>query len=213
MDRRLLQEERQIPYCRLCSHHGCLAWGPYELDSAGMSLVSLDSSVLCLLVSGWLISLSRLVRTTISLFLASLSIPPSLDPMKTSTSTPDSSPRMLSCWSMLLGTELMLTRKNGADAVFAPERTIMYPEQPPYLSYVTIEGIDQISEGASRPGFYKYVVDCMISWAQGCGYCCDQVVQHRSAHQRLFRSEGWSPDHCHPTGTWMIIFHSLLLVC
>ena len=64
---------------------------------------------------------------------------------------------------MLLGTELMLTRKNGADAVFAPERTIMYPEQPPYLSYVTIEGIDQISEGASRPGFYKYAVDCMIS--------------------------------------------------
>ena len=56
-----------------------------------------------------------------------------------------------------LAQDVELLKKNGADAVFAPERTIMYPEQPPYLSYVTIEGIDQISEGASRPGFYKGV--------------------------------------------------------
>ncbi|KAK8803673.1 hypothetical protein WA158_001367 [Blastocystis sp. Blastoise] len=56
-----------------------------------------------------------------------------------------------------LAQDVELLGKNGVNAVFAPEKKTMYPELPPYLSYVTIEGIDQISEGASRPGFYKGV--------------------------------------------------------
>lgn len=33
----------------------------------------------------------------------------------------------------------------------------MYPETPKYLTYVTIEGSDSISEGAARPGFFRGV--------------------------------------------------------
>ena len=33
----------------------------------------------------------------------------------------------------------------------------MYPKTPKYLTYVTIEGSDSISEGAARPGFFRGV--------------------------------------------------------
>ena len=45
----------------------------------------------------------------------------------------------------------------GCDAVFAPTDAIMYPEEPKYLTYVTIEGSDELSEGAARPGFFRGV--------------------------------------------------------
>ena len=41
--------------------------------------------------------------------------------------------------------------------MFAPTDAIMYPKEPKYLSYVTIEGSDEISEGAARPGFFRGV--------------------------------------------------------
>jgi pantoate--beta-alanine ligase len=43
------------------------------------------------------------------------------------------------------------------DAVFAPDWKEMYPESPPYGTYVTIEGIDDLSEGRARPGFFRGV--------------------------------------------------------
>ena len=49
------------------------------------------------------------------------------------------------------------TRGVGCDAVFAPTDAIMYPEEPKYLTYVTIEGSDELSEGAARPGFFRGV--------------------------------------------------------
>lgn len=51
----------------------------------------------------------------------------------------------------------MIYRPAGCDAVFAPTSEIMYPETPKYLTYVTIEGSDSISEGAARPGFFRGV--------------------------------------------------------
>lgn len=48
-------------------------------------------------------------------------------------------------------------RSVGCDAVFAPTDEIMYPKEPKYLTYVTIEGSDSISEGAARPGFFRGV--------------------------------------------------------
>ena len=33
----------------------------------------------------------------------------------------------------------------------------MYPKEPKYLTYVTIEGSDSVSEGAARPGFFRGV--------------------------------------------------------
>ena len=45
----------------------------------------------------------------------------------------------------------------GCDAVFAPTDAIMYPKEPEYLTYVTIEGSDELSEGAARPGFFRGV--------------------------------------------------------
>jgi pantoate--beta-alanine ligase len=45
----------------------------------------------------------------------------------------------------------------NVDAVFAPEWKEMYPESPPYGTYVTIEKIDEIGEGKSRPGFFRGV--------------------------------------------------------
>ena len=45
----------------------------------------------------------------------------------------------------------------GCDAAFAPTDEIMYPKEPKYLTYVTIEGSDSISEGAARPGFFRGV--------------------------------------------------------
>lgn len=33
----------------------------------------------------------------------------------------------------------------------------MYPLTPKYLTYVTVEGSDNISEGAARPGFFRGV--------------------------------------------------------
>lgn len=45
----------------------------------------------------------------------------------------------------------------GCDAVFAPTDEVMYPAVPKYLTYVTIEGSDSVSEGAARPGFFRGV--------------------------------------------------------
>lgn len=41
--------------------------------------------------------------------------------------------------------------------MFAPTDEVMYPKTPKYLTYVTIEGSDSISEGAARPGFFRGV--------------------------------------------------------
>lgn len=56
-----------------------------------------------------------------------------------------------------LEADLKVLNAGECDYVFAPETTEMYPEHPKYLTYVTIEGIDSISEGAARPGFFRGV--------------------------------------------------------
>ena len=48
-------------------------------------------------------------------------------------------------------------RSVGCDAAFAPTDEVMYPKEPKYLTYVTIEGSDSVSEGAARPGFFRGV--------------------------------------------------------
>ena len=48
-------------------------------------------------------------------------------------------------------------RSVGCDAAFAPTDEVMYPTEPMYLTYVTIEGSDSVSEGAARPGFFRGV--------------------------------------------------------
>lgn len=48
--------------------------------------------------------------------------------------------------------DLDMLREAGAAAVFMPDREAMYPED--YATQVDIEGIDTISEGAARPGFF-----------------------------------------------------------
>ena len=56
-----------------------------------------------------------------------------------------------------LEADCKLVQSVGCDAVFAPTDEVMYPKVPKYLTYVTIEGSDSISEGAARPGFFRGV--------------------------------------------------------
>ncbi|KNB43083.1 pantoate--beta-alanine ligase [Blastocystis sp. subtype 4] len=56
-----------------------------------------------------------------------------------------------------LEADCKLIESVGCDAAFAPTDEIMYPKEPKYLTYVTIEGSDSISEGAARPGFFRGV--------------------------------------------------------
>lgn len=56
-----------------------------------------------------------------------------------------------------LENDCKLVQSVGCDAVFAPTDEVMYPKVPKYLTYVTIEGSDSISEGAARPGFFRGV--------------------------------------------------------
>lgn len=44
-----------------------------------------------------------------------------------------------------------------ADFVFAPDRKEMYPDNKPHATFVNLEGIDSVSEGSARPGFFRGV--------------------------------------------------------
>ena len=72
-------------------------------------------------------------------------------------------PRILALWrpiarSWRCSCRVFITRSPaGCDAVFAPTDEVMYPPVPKYLTYVTIEGSDSVSEGAARPGFFRGV--------------------------------------------------------
>jgi len=48
-----------------------------------------------------------------------------------------------------------LAREAGADLLYAPEAADVYP--PGYKTYVNVEGLDSILEGASRPGHFRGV--------------------------------------------------------
>lgn len=51
--------------------------------------------------------------------------------------------------------DMELAREAGADVVFAPDSSAMYP--PGYSTYVNVEGITSVLEGASRPGHFRGV--------------------------------------------------------
>eukprot|EP00039_Didymoeca_costata_P020579 m.341759 g.341759 ORF g.341759 m.341759 type:complete len:989 (+) comp20460_c0_seq1:224-3190(+) len=51
--------------------------------------------------------------------------------------------------------DITLLRNAGADIVFTPSSDEMYP--PQFRTNVELEGIDDLSEGKSRPGFFKGV--------------------------------------------------------
>lgn len=52
--------------------------------------------------------------------------------------------------------DLGLARKMGVDVIFAPAVKEMYPKD--YLTYIEIEKLSHILEGASRPGHFRGVV-------------------------------------------------------
>lgn len=56
-----------------------------------------------------------------------------------------------------LDRDVDMLEQEGVDVVFAPDGEVMYPNDPPHATYVTIEGIDEIGEGAARPGFFRGV--------------------------------------------------------
>jgi pantoate--beta-alanine ligase len=51
--------------------------------------------------------------------------------------------------------DLEIARQTGVDVVFAPEASEMYPSG--YATYVDVEGITSVLEGASRPGHFRGV--------------------------------------------------------
>lgn len=51
--------------------------------------------------------------------------------------------------------DLEMLEKAGVDAVFTPNASEMYPENS--TTFVNLDGIDDISEGARRPGFFRGV--------------------------------------------------------
>jgi len=55
-------------------------------------------------------------------------------------------------------TDLNRLKDEKVDAVFTPNISTMYPERPEYGTYIHIDNYDKLSEGASRPGFFKGVV-------------------------------------------------------
>lgn len=60
----------------------------------------------------------------------------------------------------MLDRDLRLAREAGVDVVFAPTAGSMYP--PGYASYVDVEGITGVLEGASRPGHFRGVATIVL---------------------------------------------------
>lgn len=98
----------------------------------------------------------RRARTTTSSWPACSSTPSSSLLMRTSL-------RILARWRLTANSWRsfsyvgIICSPAGCDAVFAPTDEVMYPAVPKYLTYVTIEGSDSVSEGAARPGFFRGV--------------------------------------------------------
>jgi len=53
-----------------------------------------------------------------------------------------------------------LARETGVDLLFAPDAGAVYP--PSYRTYVNVEGLDSILEGASRPGHFRGVATVVV---------------------------------------------------
>lgn len=112
----------------------------------------------------------------------------------------------------------------GIDAVFAPDRELMYPAVPEFRTYVDPAGSNDENEGAARPGFFRCVwvlqegicfelggplvrgFDRNSSWIrpdaltpprsdQGRRDRRVEAVQHRPTRRGRVRAKGRLPEH------------------
>ena len=66
-------------------------------------------------------------------------------------------PDDLSRYPRTLEADARLLAEAGADALFCPEATEMYPEHEPVTARVVVSGLSRILEGESRPGHFDGV--------------------------------------------------------